>query len=41
MKGREEEGKQMNKEREHDEEGMRYCTEAVTLTESTEQCTRE
>lgn len=31
----------MNKEREYDEEGMRYCTEAVTLTESTEQCTRE
>lgn len=28
-------------EREYDEEGMRYCTEAVTLTESTEQCTRE
>lgn len=27
----------MNKEREYDEEGMRYCTEAVTLTESTEQ----
>lgn len=26
-------GKQMNKEREYDEEGMRYCTEAVTLTE--------
>lgn len=36
-----ERGKQMNKEREYDEEGMRHCTEAVTLTESTEQCTRK
>lgn len=36
----EKEGKtQKNKKRWWDEEGVRYCTEAVTLTESTEKCT--
>lgn len=31
----------MNKKKGLDEEGMRYCTEAITLTETTEKCTRE